>query len=358
MKLTQNLAMNNRVISLFCGTGGMDFGAHAAGFRTVFALDNFRAATSTLSNYFPDVDVRTTDIYSFNESAVNPYPEADIIMGGYPCQSFSMGGTRNPEKDDRSNLFLGFAEAVNKVKPKIFIAENVSGLAKLQNGEWFKKQIDVYENQLAAKYHVHHLLINAADFGVPQFRKRVFIVGVRADISDSFEFPTPTHTKPKLVNKLGLLPYASHGDAIAHLPANPIGEYYERPHDPDGNFAWYFMSRNRRHRWDSPAFTVVANFRHITLHPASPVMELEWSDLANGFKQKWRFTDHYDHLQFNPDYPCISPRRLSWREAAAIQTFPPDFEPMGTLEEKFTQIGNAVPPLLMEKIMQKVRELI
>jgi len=350
--------MAPRVISLFSGAGGMDFGAHAAGFETVLALDNFPAATETFACHFPDTDVITGDIYEFNESKKNPYPKAEVLTGGYPCQSFSMGGVRNPSKDDRSNLFLGFAAAVNKIKPKIFIAENVSGLAKLNKGEWFKKQLAVYENDLSAKYHVHTMLLNAADYGIPQFRKRVFIVGVRDDVSDSFDFPNPTHTKPKLAAKMGLLPHASHGDAIKHLPPHPTGEYYERPHDPEGNFAWYFMSRNRRHRWDSPAFTVVANFRHMTLHPASPKMELEWSDLADGWKQKWRFTNEYDHLKFDPKFPRLKPRRLSWREAAAIQTFPPEFAPGGNLEEKFEQIGNAVPPLLMQQIMQQVKKLL
>ncbi|WP_093212810.1 MULTISPECIES: DNA cytosine methyltransferase [unclassified Variovorax] len=350
--------MPPRVISLFSGAGGMDFGSHAAGFETVLALDNFPAATETFACHFPEADVVTGDIYEFNESKKNPYPKADVLTGGYPCQSFSMGGVRNPSKDDRSNLFLGFAAAVNKIKPKVFIAENVSGLAKLNKGEWFHKQLAVYENELSAKYHVHTMLLNAADYGVPQFRKRVLIVGVRDDVSDSFEFPDPTHTKPKLAEKAGLLPHASHGEAIKHLPPHPAGEYYERPHDPEGNFAWYFMSRNRRHRWDSPAFTVVANFRHITLHPASPKMELEWSDLANGWKQKWRFTTEYDHLKFSPKFPSLQPRRLSWREAAAIQTFPATFSPGGNLEEKFEQIGNAVPPLLMEQIMKQVKKLI
>lgn len=348
-----------RVISLFSGAGGMDFGAHAEGFETLLALDNFPASTATFAKHFPDTDVKTTGIFEFNSSKVNPYPKADVVMGGYPCQSFSMGGVRNPSQDDRSNLFLGFADAVNKVKPKIFIAENVSGLAKLQNGEWFKRQIDVYENELSVKYHVHSMLVNAADYGVPQFRKRVLIVGVRHDVNDQFDFPSPTHCKPSLIKKRDILPWASHGEAIRHLPSNPVGEYYERPHDPEGNFSWYFMSRNRRHRWDSPAYTVVANFRHITLHPASPVMELEWSDLANGWKQKWRFTDVYDHIQFASEYPCLKPpRRLSWREAAAIQTFPLNFEPEGDLAEKFVQIGNAVPPLLMQRIMSQVKKML
>ena len=348
-----------KVISLFSGAGGMDFGAHEQGFDTVFALDNFAASTDTFRKHFPDADVRTADIYEHNASAPNPYPSADVVMGGYPCQSFSMGGLRNPSADDRSNLFLGFAEAVNKVQPKVFIAENVSGLAKLQNGEWFRRQLDVYENQLTAKYRVYPKLLNAADYGVPQNRKRVIIVGVRSDIDADFEFPEQTHAKAELAGKLGLLPHASHGAAIAHLPPYPIGEYYERPHDPDGNFSWYFISRNRRHRWDRPSFTIVANFRHVTLHPASPEMELEWSDLKNGWKQKWRFTDRYDHMQFCASFPKLSPpRRLSWREAAAIQTFPSDFSPCGDLEEKFRQIGNAVPPELMSLVMRQVRKVL
>ena len=351
--------MTSQVVSLFCGAGGMDFGAHAEGFDTALALDNFAASTRTFSNYFPNTDVRTEGIFEFNSSKRNPYPQADVLMGGYPCQSFSMGGVRNPSNDDRSNLFLGFADAVNKIRPKVFIAENVSGLAKLQNGEWFRRQIHVYENELSAKYSVHSMLVNAADYGVPQHRKRVLIVGVRHDIGDSFDFPEPTHAKPALAKKLGRKPHTSHGDAIAHLPPFPEGEYYERPHDPEGNFAWYFMSRNRRHRWDEPAFTVVANFRHVTLHPASPKMELEWSDLANGWKQKWRFTGAYDHMQFCASFPRLDPpRRLSWREAAAIQTFPSNFEPEGDLEEKFRQIGNAVPPLLMQQVMRQVKKLL
>lgn len=337
----------------------MDFGSHAAGFDTVLALDKFAASTETFSKHFPSADVITGDIYQFNASKKNPYPTAEVLTGGYPCQSFSMGGLRDPGKDDRSNLFLGFADAVNKIKPKIFIAENVSGLAKLQNGEWFKKQLQVYEEELDVKYRVYWKLVNAADYGIPQVRKRVIIVGVRNDVDGDFVFPEETHTKAELAKKKNLLPFASHGDAIKHLPPHPAGEYYERPHDPEGNFSWYFMSRNRRHRWDKPAFTVVANFRHITLHPASPVMELEWSNLADGWKQKWRFTDSFDHEQFCPDFPRLEqPRRLSWREAAAIQTFPANFDPAGDLEEKFEQIGNAVPPLLMQRIMEQAKRLL
>ena len=137
------------------------------------------------------------------------------------------------------------------------------------------------------------------------------------------------------------------------MPLDAPGEFYERPHDPKGNFSWYYMSRNRKAKWAEPAYTVVANFRHLTLHPACPTMEMLWSNLADGFKQKWEFTDHYEHLEADPGRGILEqPRRLTWRECAAIQTFPKNFEVFGKLERKFEQIGNAVPPVLMEAIAE------
>ncbi|WP_382327879.1 DNA cytosine methyltransferase [Hydrogenophaga sp. UC242_50] len=111
------------------------------------------------------------------------------------------------------------------------------------------------------------------------------------------------------------------------------------------------MSRNRKAKWADPAFTVVANWRHITLHPASPVMTLTWSNLADGWKQRWDFSGEYEHLEANPKRKKLeTPRRLSWRECARIQTFDAKFTPIGDTESKFTQIGNAVPPKLAEAI--------
>jgi DNA (cytosine-5)-methyltransferase 1 len=120
-----------------------------------------------------------------------------------------------------------------------------------------------------------------------------------------------------------------------------------------GHMSWYFMSRNRKKKWDEPAFTVVANWRHITLHPACPTMEMTWSNLSDGFKQRWDFTDKYEHIEDNPDRLILKePRRLSWRECARIQTFPDNFEPVGKVESKFQQIGNAVPPMLAKAIFE------
>lgn len=331
-----------KVISLFSGCGGMDFGVEAAGGHIIFSNDILLDACKTLEMYFPGADIRNADI-----SSIQAFPNADIIVGGYPCQSFSMAGNRDPKKDERTNLYKQFLRVVSIVRPKYFVAENVSGLKALSSGTFLKEQLEAYD---IAGYNVTHKLLNAKDYGVPQSRKRLFIVGVRKDLNQIFKFPQETHGKTTKASG-PLLPYVSHGDTIKDLPLWPEGEFYERPHDPDGHFSWYYMSRNRKAKWADPAFTVVANWRHITLHPASPVMTLTWSNLADGWKQRWDFSDRYEHTEADPHRRILeTPRRLSWRECALIQTFDGKFTPVGDTESKFTQIGNAVPPKLAEAI--------
>ncbi|AGI71992.1 putative C-5 cytosine-specific DNA methylase [Octadecabacter arcticus 238] len=335
-----------KTISLFSGCGGMDFGIKAAGCDVVFANDVMKYAAETHRKYFKDTDFIHGDIRE-----ISNFPSTDLVVGGYPCQSFSMGGNRKPENDPRTYLFKEFARAVEASNPKFFIAENVSGLKSVQNGQWLKQQIDVFEDIGNHGYNTSFKIINSQDYGVPQRRKRLFVIGVRRDLGGYFHFPTETHCKLEDVKKTGLLPHTSHGEVIKHLPKWPSGEFYERPHDPEGHFSWYYMSRNRKAEWNRPSYTVVANFRHTTLHPASPTMKLTWSNLADGFKQRWDFTDHFEHLDHEPEmFKLEEARRLSWREAACIQTFPRGFEPAGDLMRKFEQIGNAVPPKLIEVI--------
>ncbi|MGJ0625913.1 DNA cytosine methyltransferase [Xenorhabdus bovienii] len=335
---------NIRVLSLFSGCGGMDFGIKSAGGDVIFANDIVENACTTLRKYFPDTDIKHCDI-----SQIQFFPNVDIVVGGYPCQSFSMAGNRKPDSDDRTNLYKQFLRVLNIVRPKYFVAENVSGLKHLGAGSFLEKQLTVYK---AAGYQVSYHMVNARGYGVPQSRNRLFIIGVRNDLGQRFEFPAETHGKATR-NSPYLKPYTSHGEAIRDLPLWPEGEFYERPHDPEGHFSWYFMSRNRKAQWDSPAYTVVANWRHVTLHPASPVMKLTWSNLKDGWKQRWDFSDEYEHLVADASRPKLEQaRRLSWRECARIQTFPHDFEPVGDVEAKFTQIGNAVPPLLAEVLFR------
>lgn len=333
-------------ISLFSGCGGMDLGAELAGANIVFSNDNDINACTTLKKHFANTEVVCSDI-----RRIEKFPNAELVIGGYPCQSFSMGGNRNPEKDARTSLFLEFARCIEKVQPKYFVAENVSGLQKIKKGHFLDQQIKVFETLGSHGYRISFKIIDAKNYGVPQTRKRLFIVGIRRDLRKVFHFPPETHGKPK--SRSGtLIPYTSHGEVIKDLPIWPSGEFYERPHDPQGHLSWYYMSRNRKGNWDGPSYTIVANWRHVTIHPACPTMTLTWSNLADGWKQRWDFSSEYDHIEFNPRRPIIeTPRRLSWRECARIQTFPKSFEPYGNVESKFNQIGNAVPPLLAKVII-------
>ena len=333
-------------ISLFAGAGGMDLGAEAAGAHVVYANELADDACATLRRCLPEAEIDHRDIRE-----VAAFPKADLVIGGYPCQSFSLGGNRNPEADARTLLYLQFARCLETVQPKFFVAENVSGLKKLQQGRFLQQQVAAFERVGKHGYRISAQVLDAKEYGIPQSRKRMFIVGVRRDLAKAFTFPRATRGKATRKSPL-LKPFESHGEAIKHLPLWPEGEFYERPHDPEGNFAWYYMSRNRKAPWDGPAFTVVANWRHITLHPACPKMKLLWSNLADGWKQRWEFSNEYEHAVDHPERPVLErPRRLSWRECALIQTFSEGFEPFGDVESKFEQIGNAVPPRLAEAVI-------
>jgi len=338
-----------RTISLFSGCGGMDIGAKEAGAEVIFANDNMAEACESLKKYSPETNVIHKSI-----SDIKTFPKADLVIGGYPCQSFSMGGNRNPSKDSRTYLFQEFARCLADVNPSFFMAENVDGLGAIQKGKFLKDQLETFSLIGKFGYRVTARKIDVKDFGIPQGRKRLVILGVRKDLRAVYKFPEPTHGKATKKYP-HLLPFTSHGEVIKGLPLWPKGEFYERPHDPNGHWAWYFMSRNRKRRWDEPSYTIVANWRHITLHPAGPTMKLVWSNLADGYKQKWEFSDEYEHIEADPSRPILEePRRLSWRECALIQTFPVGFEPVGSVQAKFTQIGNAFPPEMAKILLSRL----
>ena len=325
----------------------MDIGAARAGATIVLANDTVSEAGQTYRNEFPEVPFVEGDVRDVTE-----FPSADLVIGGYPCQPFSLGGHRNPDGDSRAVLYREFARCLDLVNPRFFVAENVSGMKGLSGGRLLQEQIALFSQSGDLGYEVNWRLLRAEQYGIPQRRRRLFIVGVRKDLDAHYWFPPPTHGSEREVKRLGLLPVASHGDTIEALPEWPTGEFYERPHDPEGHMSWWYMSRNRKAEWAGPSYTILANLRHTTLHPACQTMEMVWSNLADGFKQKWAFSGEYEHTQGNPERMVLAePRRLSWREAALIQSFPADFEPSGGLMSKFEQIGNAVPPALMEAVV-------
>lgn len=285
-------------------------GFENAGFKTIWANDILPDACAT-HRQWSDAHMECGDIRKLDLSTI---PESEIITGGFPCQGFSLAGPRKID-DSRNVLYKFFVSLVEQNQPKVFVAENVKGILTLGDGEIIKAIIAEFEDK---GYSVTANLVNAADYGVPQDRYRVIIVGVRDDVGGSFEFPKPLGNRVTLEAALSGMPDPDPAD-ICRAP------YSSR-----------YMSRNRKRDWSSVSYTIPAMAKQVALHPSSP-------DMIKLGRDEWMFGDG-------------ETRRFSWREAAAIQTFPQSLEFQGDLTSKYLQIGNAVPVKLAEVVARAVRE--
>jgi len=303
-----------KAVSLFSGCGGSDAGVVRAGFEVIMANDILPYARDVYEANHPATNYVLKDI-----SKLLQFPAAQLLVGCYPCQGFSQGGLRNP--DVRINqLYLEFARALRQIRPKAFIVENVSGMVRANFNHLLHDQFKVFSE---SGYKVQAEILNAANYGVAQERKRIFIVGIRDDIGAKYCFPKPTHG-------ISLRqPAKTIADAISDLPEWPEGEFYAR------DFHWYYMSRNRRQNWGDASKTIVANPRHMPLHPMSP-------PLVKREHNVW---------EFETQEPA---RRFSYREAARLQGFSDNFvfpeTATGSLEMRYKVTGNAVPPPLFAAV--------
>ncbi|MDR6233567.1 DNA cytosine methyltransferase [Pseudomonas oryzihabitans] len=304
-------------VSLFSGCGGSDAGIIRAGFNVLMANDILHYARDVYLANHPETDYQRGDVTN-----ITSFPAAELLVGCYPCQGFSQGGLRNPDRKI-NKLYLEFAKALKIIKPKAFIVENVSGMIRNNFRHLLEDQFKVFSE---VGYNVTSDILNASDFGVAQERRRIFIVGIRKDFNLTYNFPKPTH------GERGELEKATIAHALRDLPDWPEGEYYNR------EFHWYYLSRDRRRDWNETSKTIVANPRHMPLHPISPRLIKQEHNV-------WKFED---------DRPA---RRFSYREAARLQGFEdlifPDTE-NGSQHQRYTVVGNAVPPPLFEAVARNL----
>ncbi len=310
-----------KAVSLFSGCGGSDAGVIAAGFNVVMANDLLAYARDVYLANHP-----ATDYQVGNVTKIKTFPAAELLVGCYPCQGFSQGGMRDPSRKINT-LYLEFARALLAIKPKAFIVENVSGMVRKNFSHLLEDQFKVFRE---AGYRVKADVLNAVDFGVAQERKRIFIVGLREDLGLEYEFPKPTHGEGREAMHLTIR------DAIGDMPEWPEGEFYAR------DFHWYYLSRNRRQGWDQASKTIVANPRHMPLHPMSPPLKkLE-----------------HNVWQFETDARA---RRFSYREAARLPGFAQNFvfpnTDRGSLDMRYKVAGNAVPPPLFEAVARALPDV-
>lgn len=307
-----------KIISLFSGAGGLDLGLIQAGNTIIWANDFDENAVATyrknIGNHIVCDDIKNIDIHSL--------PDADVVVGGFPCQGFSQANLLRNLEDDRNQLYKFFYNTILIKQPKFFIAENVKGILSLGKGSAIRQIVSDFEH---AGYITSVTLVNMADYGVPQTRQRVIIIGQRTDLGKRmlFRFPAPTHSKNGKP-----LPWVSVKEAIGHFP-DPTEEHSVLNHICSSYKVEYRnFTGHRQTDPDKPCPTILAR--------------------GNG-KGGVCAIPHYNGA-----------RRLTIRESASVQTFPENFEFIGTMGACYRQIGNAVPvrfaKLLGEELIRLEKE--
>lgn len=322
-----------KVVSLFSGCGGLDLGFEKAGFDVVWANEYDSSIHATYRLNHPNTHLCTLDI---REIQTNDIPDCDGIIGGPPCQSWSLGGKCLGIEDERGKLVYDYIRIVKDKKPKFFVMENVPGMVTPRHFEAFNEFLNLFRN---AGYVVKYELMNAADFQIPQERQRVIIVGTRNDLNVEYLFPTKLDSLPVTLSRaIGDLKYppTPYYNERVNVENNviPNHDYYTGPYDSK------FMARNRVRGWDELSFTIQAQAKNEPLHPQAPKMVYVSSN-------KRKFVEVKENLY----------RRLSVRECARIQTFPDSFR---FIYEKVTDgykmVGNAVPPRLAYYIALSIKQ--
>jgi DNA (cytosine-5)-methyltransferase 1 len=321
---------NIRVVSLFCGCGGADLGL-LGGFsylgkrykklpyKIVHASDLNSKAVQTYNNNFKH-QAEVLDVKELNL----PEGFADFVVGGFPCQPFS---TVNPTKDPsarESQLFWEMARVISDVRPKVFIAENVQGFYRLKGGYYFDLACSEF-NRLG--YNISHQLIDCSDYGVPQKRKRIFIVGVRSDLKKVFKFPNTTHEDHS--SKSPKVPLSA---VIKSLIPSDEKYFFSKRAVEGVKKAKPNMKRALAQDLRDQCLTITSHLAKVSLNSRDPVL------LVSKEKELYR--------RFTP------------KEASAIQSFPNNFEFTGSEGDAYRQIGNAIPPIVMWHIARSIAALI
>jgi len=322
-----------RVASFFSGIGGMDLGFEQAGFSTIWANENQASAAKMFSANFPNsyVDTRSLEDVDFNEIPDN----VDGFIGGPPCQSWSIAGAHRGDKDPRGAVLWTYVQAIEAKRPKFFVLENVPGLTSSLHRDSYRKLLSRLSD---AGYDISHGILNAQNYGAPQARKRLFIVGYQKQLS--LRFLTPEKGK-----KISLRESLTGLDPTKAIPVRGAERNFEESEpvsahhylDQD-HFSYIYMSRNRVPVWEHTAFTVQASASHAQIHPSAPPMEKVDKDV-------YRFVPGYEHLY----------RRISVRESARIQTFPDDFViKYESISKGYRMMGNAVPVALAKAVAMRI----
>jgi len=367
-------------IDLFSGCGGMSLGFKWAGFNTLLASDIDENCKKTFNANFGETPFICGDLSGFQKEDFENHitKDVDVIIGGPPCQGFSLANKRRNKvlEDPRNNLFFEFVKTINWYNPKAFVMENVKGLLSMNSGQVIKQIVSEFENAGKFGYHVKYQVLKASDFGVPQSRERVIVLGFRKDLEVTPEFPIKKYTEAITVNQ-----------AISDLPIIKACEGTEKQeyHSEPQNKYQEFIRRN--------SFKV---YNHIAMRHTKRLID-RFKAIKNGKglldvwethgamqrgnptkKSTIKFSQNNQRLHGDKPAPTIAAsfqsnfihpqmdRNFTAREGARLQSFPDSFIFKGMRTKmswekglsQYQQIGNAVPPLLAYEIGLKVKSLL
>ena len=364
---------NLKIIDLFAGVGGLSIGFKKAGYKVEFAVEIDKQISESYVFNNPKTILFNDDIKNIvSEKKLLKY-KPDIIVGGPPCQGFSMAGARirkqSNKKDSRNNLFTYYYELVKQLKPTFFLFENVKGILTMENGEVFKNIIKTFSDRdklNGDRYYVYYDIFNALDFGIPQKRERVFIIG---SLNKELDFKRIIEkTKKQILQKYPhFFDKVTVWDAISNLKNEDVNGVIEGL-IPTNQFQEFLASQNRTTNHIKP------NHSKIVLDRVNKIQEGEnYTKLNENIRSI--HSGSYGRLNKNEQAPTITTRfdtpsggrfihpledrALTPREGARIQTFPDDFEFKGTKTSIYKQIGNAVPPKLaffLAEVLKNAKE--
>ena len=362
------------LIDVFAGIGGLSLGFEQGGFRCLAGVEHTPHHRDVFKRIHPDSNVDFWDVSKVNcgemmEALSLDQGQLDVLVGGPPCQAFSMAGKRRGLRDERGRLVHQFVRLVKELRPRSFVMENVVGLMSIHDGNLIKR---VLKELRELKYVVAApRKVNAADYGVPQIRRRVFIVGLREDEDAEYEFPSPTHFDDALerLPLRGRWKHRQHvtvDEAIGDLPGSrdvPDSEQDDRTRLPYAKppFAEYqeVMRKGNRKR-SITGNQVSVHFDHIV----EAISDLEHGEeeprtrYRRLYPNKPAFTLRAGSGSFTalrPIHP-YKPRVITIREAARLQSFPDRIDFSDVKKWAYQGIGNSVPPLLARALASRLRE--
>ena len=340
------------VIDLFSGCGGLSYGFEKTGeFEILAGIDNWQDALVTFSNNHKSAAVINLDLNNFEPAAIEKITGGaiDVVVGGPPCQGFSISGKRNPN-DPRNKLYQGFVKTVQYFSPKAFVLENVPNLISMEGGK-IKDQIIRDFTKLG--YNVKYKTLLASDYGVPQNRRRVVFVGVKGE--SKFEFPEPAFIDNKVtcLDALSDLPEETVGDGTAN-PSEPLSDYQRIMRTESARVFNHETTAHSQKTIDT--ISLVPNGGNYKDLPKklqhTRKVNIAWTRYNSQKPSLTIDTGHRHHFHYSYN------RIPTVRESARLQSFPDNFVFYGSKTSQYKQAGNAVPPLLAQAIANKLKEVL